>query len=426
MICKKCGTLLEENDPVCPRCGASRQFNGAFSQLKDDYGNLDAACEEKLACLNRSLMQIDESCVKQIRTCKRCGKNLPFDATVLKDFVACPFCGTFFPKVLPVIELGTIEAELKKLADDFGGLEIFSEENASRFAKSLLTLSAPFDVARDKLLVANIRKIPQKLYSVLDKMIVEQQQMTDLCIDELASFGLPESFAIEVVSWIVHVLQMQVSVERKPAFEKVLGSVKLLNVGDGCTSWSNTGGDWSEKKLKEAPEYEYPTCKIGDQIWLAKNLDLNIYGTPMGYALNPEHGRIYGWSYSYSLVDTPMGGDSYIRMAESGWRVPTEEDFYDLSSYIKSLGLTVGEALKSETRWHGVGKQGLNIFGFDAYPTQRTNDGILKTSFWLSEKNSVISRWAVLYGDSDEIRFERAPVNSDSYACVRYVRDVKE
>lgn len=364
--------------------------------------------------------------VIQVRTCKRCGKNLSFDAAVLKDFVACPFCGTFFPKVLPKIESGTIEAELKKLADDFGGLEIFSEENASRFAKSLMTLSAPFDVARDKLLVANIRKIPQKLYSVLDKMRVEQQQMTDLCIDELASFGFPESFAIEVVSWIVHVLLMQVSVERKPAFEKVLGSVKLLNVGDGCTSWSNTGGDWSEKKLKEAPEYEYPTCKIGNQIWLAKNLDLKVYGTPMEYALNPDHGRVYGRSFSYSLADNIMGGDSYVRIAESGWRIPTEEDFYELIAYIKSLGLTVGEALKSETRWHGDGKQGMNIFGFDAYPTQRTDDGIVKTSFWLSEKNSVISRWAVLNGDSDELLFENTPSSSDGFACVRYVRDVKE
>lgn len=361
-----------------------------------------------------------------VHTCKRCGRNLTFDADVLNDFVACPYCGTFFPKVLPVIESGTIEAELKKLADDFGGLEIFSEENSSRFAKSLMTLSAPFDIARDKLLVANIRKIPQKLYSVLDKMRVEQQQMTDLCIDELASFGFPESFAIEVVSWIVRVLQMQVSVERKPIFERCLGSVKLINVGGGGSSWSNGGSEWQKKLLKEAPEYEYPTCKIGNQIWLAKNLDLKIYGTPMEYALDSDHGRIYGRSYSYSLVDNIMGGDSYIRIAESGWRVPTEEDFYDLSAYIKSLGLTVGETLKSETRWHGVGKQGMNIFGFNAYPTQRTNEGMVKTSFWLSEKNCVISRWAVLYGDSDELQFENAPGNSHDYACVRYVKDVKE
>ena len=206
--------------------------------------------------------------VIQVRTCKRCGQNLTFDANVLERFVACPFCGTFFPKVLPSIESGTIEAELKKLADDFGGPEIFSEENASRFAKSLMTLSAPFDVARDKLLVANIKRVPQRLYSVLDKIQSERQQMTDLCIDDLLAFGFPESFAIEVVSWIVHVLQMPVELERKPAFEKILDSVKLLNVGDGCTSWSNGGNDWQEEELKEAPKYEYPTCRIGNQIWL--------------------------------------------------------------------------------------------------------------------------------------------------------------
>lgn len=364
--------------------------------------------------------------VIQVRTCKRCGLNLTFDANVLEQFIACPYCGTFFPKVLPSIESGTIEAELKKLADDFGGLEIFSEENASRFSKSLMTLSAPFDVARDKLLVANIKRVPQRLYSVLDKIQSERQQMTDLCIDDLLAFGFPESFAIEVVSWIVHVLQMPVELERKPAFEKILDSVELLNVGDGCTSWSNGGNDWQEEKLKEAPKYEYPTCRIGNQIWLAKNLDLKIYATSMEYAMNPDHGRIYGRSYGYSLMDNIMGGDSYIRIAESGWRVPTEEDFYDLSTYIKSLGLTVGEALKSETQWRGAGKRGKNIFGFDAYPTQKTGDGTLKTSFWLSEKKNVISRWAVLYGDSDEFQFEDAPGYMNDYACVRYVRDVKE
>lgn len=365
--------------------------------------------------------------VIQIRTCKRCGKNLTFDMSILNDFIACPYCGTFFPKVLPSIESGTIEAELKKLADDFGGLEIFSEENASRFAKSLMTLSAPFDVARDKLLVANIKRVPQRLYSVLEQTRTEQQQMTDLCIDELASFGFPEKFAEDVVSWIVHVLQMPVSVERKPSFEKILDSVKLLNVGDGCSSWSSWGNvDLCEKMLKEAPEYEYPTCRIGNQIWLAKNLDLKIYGTPIEYALNPDHGRIYGWSCSYSLMDDIMGGHSYVRIAESGWRVPTEEDFYDLSAYIQSLGLTIGEALKSETQWHGAGKRGKNVFGFDAYPTQRTNDGTVKTSFWLSEKKSVISKRAVLYGDSDELRFENVPNASKEYACVRYVRDVKD
>ena len=58
--------------------------------------------------------------VIQVRTCKRCGQNLTFDANVLERFVACPFCGTFFPKVLPSIESGTIEAELKKLAEEAG------------------------------------------------------------------------------------------------------------------------------------------------------------------------------------------------------------------------------------------------------------------------------------------------------------------
>ena len=136
----------------------------------------------------------------QCMICKKCSKTLNFDEAVLKQFVACPYCGSFLPKVAASIEPGTVEAELKKIVDEFGGLEIFSKENTPQFAKSLMALPSPFDVVRDKLFVASIKNVPQKLYSVLNKSAMEQQQMVNLCLDELTGFDLPEKFAKDVVS----------------------------------------------------------------------------------------------------------------------------------------------------------------------------------------------------------------------------------
>ena len=341
--------------------------------------------------------------------CKKCGNNLNFDSAVLEKFVACPFCGTFFPKELPSIESGTIEAELKKLADDFGGLEIFSEENSSRFAKSLMTLSAPFDIARDKLLVANIRNVPQRLYSVLEQTKAEQQQMTDLCIDELASFGFPESFAIEVVSWIVHVLQMPVSVERKPLVEKKV-SEKSVNI-----IFSDHG----------KVEYQYKTCIIGNQEWFAENFheengrkyaSNNSYYSGIGEKCENElFGRLYNWEQAVSN-------------APEGWRLPTIEDYQDLVAYIELLGFDAGTALKSTNQWHGEGDSGLDLFGFCAYPTARNSKtGESQAWFWTSSetKDDNYPHYCVsLNANRNDLNLKSSA--RGCFGCVRYVRDIKD
>lgn len=341
--------------------------------------------------------------------CQKCNKELPFDESILKEFVACPYCGTFFPKVLPPIESGTIEAELKKFADDFGGLEIFSEENSSRLAKSLVKLEAPFDVARDKLLVANIKNIPQKLYSVLDQPQNEQQQMVDLCLNEMTSFGLPQEFAKETISWLTHTMGMFVELENNSSNKKELDTVKI-KIEINRSSWSG----------KEEPqtEFDFPTCRIGKQIWLAKNLDLKLYGVDSKDCINPEHGKLYYKSDYFCLSKS----NPYINLPQ-GWRLPTEEDVHDMIDFIKSQNLDVASSLKSETQWHGNGKKGTDDFGFSAFPTERNNDGSLSTRFWLSESgNTAYKSFSI--NSNGNYTFDKASYYE--YLCIRYVKNAEE
>ena len=322
----------------------------------------------------------------------------------------CPLCGAFLPNSLPLIENDVIESELKRLLDDFGGLEILSDENKSRFTKALMTLSAPFDIVRDKLLVANIRDVPQKLYSVAESLQCDQQQMVEQCIDELMSFGIPQKFAEEVVSLIVNILQMPVSVERKPIIEKRLDE-KELDLQGSC---------FGLHEMKS----RYKTCIIGKQEWLAENFHEKkvlcehsaVFVVPCGKDCSREEfGRLYDWyQASYN--------------APKGWRLPTIEDYQDLVSYIQSLGFDSGTALKSTNQWHGTADQGLDLFGFCAYPTEKNKEtGETQTWFWTSSETnkSDYPYYCVSLRANDNTLVTTSRAITGYYACVRYVRDVE-
>ena len=79
---------------------------------------------------------------------------------------------------------------LKKLVQDFGGIEIFDEENESRLNKAVKSLADSFSQEKKWMQVACIESIPQKLYSVIDFPTKAQQKMIDNSLKELSSLGL--------------------------------------------------------------------------------------------------------------------------------------------------------------------------------------------------------------------------------------------
>lgn len=345
--------------------------------------------------------------------CFKCKKELLFEEYLLKDFVACPYCGAFFPKIVEPIENGSIEAELKKLADEFGGLEIFSEENASRFAKSLAKLNSPFDVARDKLLVANIKKIPQRLYSVIEQTQNEKQQMADLCFDEMISFGLPQEFAKETIAWLTQVMRFSVNLERKPLIEK--------NVVETKVTIRYSENRFFSSALTQKKTFDYKSCTIGKQEWFAVNFhntcgrskSYDDYGDIGIWCTRKEYGRLYNWLEA-------------SKNAPEGWRLPTIEDFRDLVHHIQSLGYDSGTALKSTNQWHGESDQGLDLFGFCAYPTVLKN-GESQAWFWTASATGEIDypHYCVCLSANNNELNRTSKVTDDYQACVRYVRDIE-
>ena len=243
-------------------------------------------------------------------------------------------------------ESNTFEIFLNTLVQDFGGIEIFDEENESRLNKAVKSLADSFSQEKKWMQIACMENIPQKLYSVIEFPPEAQQRMIDNCLKELSSLGLTPLICENVVSGFISVLKLKGSTTKEPEIEKTLGEAEI--VGD-----------------------TYKTCKIGNQIWMAENFKLSRL--PNGYIGAGEMwgvavpGNKYGRLYPYR--DALMSLDD-------GWRLPTMEDWLEMASYIESLGFDSGTALKSKGDWNGDADTGLDLFGFAAHPIKNWDDNL--------------------------------------------------
>lgn len=116
----------------------------------------------------------------------------------------------------------------------------------------------------------------------------------------------------------------------------------------------------------------YKTIKIGNQTWLAENLEASFEES--------EHGR-YGMFYNLDEETYGRTGKNYgrlyfwneaIEVAEKvkGWRLPTKEDFEKLKEFV---GENAGTKLKSTEEWED--SSGSDNFGFNALPSGKFFSG---------------------------------------------------
>lgn len=145
---------------------------------------------------------------------------------------------------------------------------------------------------------------------------------------------------------------------------------------------------------KFSKETEIENVRIGDQIWMSKNLNVGYFrngdiipqaktdeewedagarGEPAWcyYNNDPIMGEIYGKLYNLPAVNDPRG------LAPEGYNIPTEKQWNELVDFLGSK-LIVGNKLKSTAGWKNNGN-GNNSSGFTALPGgNRNSDG----SFW--------------------------------------------
>jgi len=104
----------------------------------------------------------------------------------------------------------------------------------------------------------------------------------------------------------------------------------------------------------------YGTVQIGDQVWMAKNLNYNVSGSKCyGNAESDcnKYGRLYDW-------------ETAKKVCPSGWHLPSDSDWGELESYVESdngCSSCAGKHLKSKSGWNSNGN-GTDTYGFAALP----------------------------------------------------------
>jgi uncharacterized protein (TIGR02145 family) len=160
---------------------------------------------------------------------------------------------------------------------------------------------------------------------------------------------------------------------------------QVLTVRGGKPSWTNNyGGSFGE--VSDIEGNTYKTVKIGNQTWMAEDLNatkfsngeaitLNLGLTDWNSTLAP---RYTIWEESSSIYYNGWTLIDSRNVCPTGWKVPANSDFTELISY---LGPNAGKKLKSKGfsswlqiksgqffshQWRPEGGTGTNSSGFNA------------------------------------------------------------
>ena len=180
------------------------------------------------------------------------------------------------------------------------------------------------------------------------------------------------------------------------------------------------GDDYDDKVLTprnetvtDADGNIYETITIGNQTWMKENLKTTKYndGTLITEWVfgNDWHNATdltayYQWAstddlnnvYTETLPFDYYGAmyNHYAiesgKLAPTGWRIPTEQDFIELESFLNSNGEsgTEATALKTTFGWLSSSGNGTNSFGFNGLPNGYVN------AFGGATASEIICAWA--------------------------------
>lgn len=175
----------------------------------------------------------------------------------------------------------------------------------------------------------------------------------------------------------------------------------------------------------------YRTVKIGDQVWMAENLNFDPgqggsgdakYDWSWCYGDEPKNcdvaGRLYTWAAAMDSVklandaDNPQdcGYDKTCTLpatvygiCPTGWHLPSQVEWDALFTVVGGQS-TAGKVLKSQTGWYSNGN-GTDAFGFSALPAGWEDDGDFSYDgnyavFWSSTEDDSYGAYyvALLYG----------------------------
>jgi uncharacterized protein (TIGR02145 family) len=160
----------------------------------------------------------------------------------------------------------------------------------------------------------------------------------------------------------------------------------------------------------------YRIATIGDQDWMAENL--NFESTSGSYCYDDDsancdtYGRLYTWAVAMGAAASSTATPSGVQgVCPVGWHLPSADEWEALSDYViaNSAGISIsniGDYLKSSTGWNSSGN-GKDDFGFSGLPggfhTRFNYHGVGEDGLWWSstEESSSVAYSLILSYDGD-------------------------
>jgi len=194
--------------------------------------------------------------------------------------------------------------------------------------------------------------------------------------------------------------------KRLTKFTQVAGIMLALVFTFSCSGDDGDEGGGSGSCVGEKGNdiANYRTVQIGDQVWMAENLDYNVSGgkcygegaevvigmddeSRLIYATlsnakikanREKYGRLYSWATAMALPDSCVSkayaecasqiSEKHRGICPSGWHIPSNDEWETLTNFV---GTKPGIKLKATSGWNDVmGKScnGTDEFGFSALP----------------------------------------------------------
>jgi len=192
----------------------------------------------------------------------------------------------------------------------------------------------------------------------------------------------------------------------------------LLSVASVATS--QTMDSFQDKRDGK----RYKTVKLGNQVWMAENLNYQTEEGSWCYRNKPENCSIYGRLYTWEKAQT---------VCPEGWHLPSREEWTTLYNYLDINDTTLGGMLKETgiKHWCNPNSAATNETNFNALPGGCKKPNLdefsgkgLSAKWWLSDMDITQNRHSkIIMHDKTDVY---SAYSSKHFAySVRCVKDNK-
>ena len=122
------------------------------------------------------------------------------------------------------------------------------------------------------------------------------------------------------------------------------------------------------------PKIEIKEIQIGNQIWMANNLDVFTETGSWYYnnscAYSQPNGRLYLWEFAMNGAQNSSSTPSGVQgLCPEGWHIPSQDEWQMLCDHLNSLGLNANDLKSTDSLLWPSPHLGTNSTNFNAVPT---------------------------------------------------------